>query len=231
MIHSIADMTHVQLNTWLMPIVDRPLFESRERLIALLAENADRDALEAEFREFFEGYCGLAFSLEDHEESLLLTLNECETYTPLQHRVAVVESERKTSPLGREARRMGGGVVSGDPAPEIKVSTLSDDAFRVLMETLANWELFAAHAQVVKLQNATPSVVETEQLKSVFFEFFVCYLELEQFLEDYDYDPDEGLELRPEVAERLEQSVAEYESGAVKAVPMEEVAKKLGLKW
>ena len=48
----------------------------------------------------------------------------------------------------------------------------------------------------------------TDQLKSAFFEFFVCYLELEQFLEDYYYDPDEGLELRPEVAERLERSVA-----------------------
>jgi hypothetical protein len=56
-------------------------------------------------------------------------------------------------------------------------------------------------------------------------------LELEQFLEDYYYDPDEGLELRPEVAERLERSVAEHESGKVKAIPIEEVAKKLGLKW
>ena len=230
MTHSIADMTHAQLSTWLMSIVDCPLFESRERLVALLAENADRDALESEFREFFEGYCGLAFSLEDHEESLLSILGACDTFAALQHRVEAVESERKTSPLGREARRMGGGIV-GDPVPEIKVSALSDDAFRVLMETLANWELFAAHAQVVKLQDSIPSVVETEQLKSAFFEFFVCYLELEQFLEDYDYDPDEGLELRPEVAERLERSVAEHESGAVKAIPMEEVAKKLGLKW
>lgn len=44
------------------------------------------------------------------------------------------------------------------------------------------------------------------------------------------YDPDEGLELRPEVAERLERSVAEHASGKVKAIPIEEVAKKLGLK-
>ena len=76
-----------------------------------------------------------------------------------------------------------------------------------------------------------PSVDGTEQLKSAFLEFFVCYLELEQFLEDYYYDPDEGLELRPEVAERLERSVAEHASGKVKAIPIEEVAKKLGLKW
>ena len=39
------------------PIINCPLFESRERLVALLAKNADRDALEAEFREFYEGYC------------------------------------------------------------------------------------------------------------------------------------------------------------------------------
>ena len=99
------------------------------------------------------------------------------------------------------------------------------------METLANSELFAARAQVVKLQKAAPSVEQTAQLKSAFLDFFVYYLELEQFLEDYYYDPDEGLELRPEVAERLERSVAEHASGKVKAIPIAEVTKKLGLKW
>ncbi|MCY4554548.1 MAG: hypothetical protein OXC79_12835 [Candidatus Poribacteria bacterium] len=38
----------------------------------------------------------------------------------------------------------------------------------------------------------------------------MCHLEFEQFLEDYEYDPDEGLEIRPEVAEELEQSIADY---------------------
>ena len=117
-----------------------------------------------------------------------------------------------------------------DPQPEIKVTALPDDAFRELMETLTNWELFAARGQIVKLQKMVPSVDGTGQLKSAFLEFFVCYLELEQFLEDYYYDPDEGLELRPEVAERLERSVAEHESGAVKPIPIEEVAKELGIK-
>ena len=229
MTHDITDMTRAQFSTWLVPIVDRPIFESRERLVVLLAENAHRDALESEFREFYEGYCGLAFELEEHEEGLLSILRTSDTLAPLQKRVAAVEAVRKTSPSGRIARRMTDRIT--DPQPEIKVSALSDDEFRALMETLVNWELFAARAQVVKLRKAAPLVEQTAQLKSAFLEFFVCYLELEQFLENYYYDPDEGLELRPEVAERLERSVAEHESGKVKAIPIEEVAKKLGLKW
>ena len=228
--HNITDMTHAQFSTWLMPIVDISLFESRERLVELLAKNADRDALESEFREFYEGYCGLAFELEAHEESLLSILRTCDTFARLQQRVSVVEAERKTSPLGRQARRMTDNPLLTDPQPEIKVSALSDDMFRALMETLANWELFAARAHVVKLQEVVPSVDRTEQLKSAFLEFFVCYLELEQFLEDYDYNPDEGLELRPEVAERLEQSVAEVEAGIAELIPLEEVAKEFGVK-
>ena len=231
MTHDITDMTRAQFSTWLVPIVDRPLFESRERLVVLLAENAHRDALESEFREFYEGYCGLAFELEEHEEGLLSILRTSDTFAPLQKRVAAVEAVRKTSPSGRIARRMTDRPLITDPQPEIKVSALSDDEFRALMETLVNWELFAARAQVVKLRKAALLVEQTAQLKSAFLEFFVCYLELEQFLENYYYDPDEGLELRPEVAERLERSVAEHESGKVKAIPIEEVAKKLGLKW
>ncbi len=231
MTHDITAMTQAQFSTWLMPIVDCPLFESRERLVALLAENADRDALETELQEFYEGYCGLAFELEEPEESLLSILRASDIFTHLQKRVAAVEAVRKTSPAGRIARRMSDRPLITDPQPDIKVTALSDDEFRALMETLVNWELFAARAQVVKLQKMVPSVEGTAQLKSAFLDFFLCYLELEQFLENYYYDPDEGLELRPEVAERLERSVAEHESGTVKAIPIEEVAKKLGLKW
>ena len=231
MTHNITNMTQAQLTAWLMPIVDCSLFESRERLATLLAESADRDTLETELREFYEGYYGLAFELEEHEERLLSILRASDIFAPLQKRVAAVEAVRKTSPAGRIARRMSDRPLLTDPQPEIKVTALPDDAFRELMETLANWELFAARGQIVKLQKMVSSVEGTAQLKSAFLEFFVCYLELEQFLEDYDYDPDEGLELRPEVAERLERSVAEHESGAVKPIPIEEVAKKLGLKW
>ena len=230
MTYDITKMTHTQFSTWLVPIVDRPLFESRERLVALLTENADRTALEAEFQEFYEGYCGLAFELEEHEEKLLSILRVSDTFAPLQERVAAVEAVRKTSPAGRIARRMSDRPLITDPQPEIKVSALSDDKFCALMETLVNWELFAARERVAKLQKAAPSVAMTEQLKSAFLEFFVCYLELEQFLENYYYDPDEGLELRPEVAERLERSVAEVEAGTAELIPLEEVAKELGVK-
>ena len=78
--HSITDMTHAQFSTWLTPIVNISLFESRERLVELLTKNADREALESEFREFYEGYCGLAFELEEHEESLLSILRTCDTH-------------------------------------------------------------------------------------------------------------------------------------------------------
>ncbi len=230
MTYDITKMTHAQFSIWLVPIVDRPLFESRERLVSLLTENADRETLETEFQEFYEGYCGLAFELEEPEAHLLSILKVSETFVPLQKRVAAVEAVRKTSPAGRIARRMSDRPLITDPQPEIKVSALSDDEFRVLMETLTNWELFAARERVAKLQKAAPSVAMTEQLKSAFLEFFVCYLELEQFLEDYYYDPDEGLELRPEVAERLERSVAEVEAGTAELIPLEEVAKELGVK-
>ena len=230
MTHDITKMTHAQFSTWLVPIVDRPLFESRERLVTLLAENTDKEALETEFQKFYEGYCGLAFELEEPEAQLLSILRECDMFASLQERVTVVEAARKTSPLGRQVRRMVDKPLLTDPQPEIKVSALPDDEFRALMETLVNWELFAARARVAKLQKAAPSVAGTEQLKSAFLEFFVCYLELEQFLEDYYYDPDEGLELRPEVAERLERSVAEVEAGTAELIPLEEVAKELGVK-
>ena len=74
MTHDITKMTHAQFSTWLVPIVDRPLFESRERLVALLTENADKETLETEFQEFYEGYCGLAFELEEPEAQLLSIL-------------------------------------------------------------------------------------------------------------------------------------------------------------
>jgi hypothetical protein len=52
--YNVADMSQTQFSSWLMPIVDRSLFESRERLMTLLSQNANRDALETEFREFMK---------------------------------------------------------------------------------------------------------------------------------------------------------------------------------
>ena len=242
MIRDITKLTPEQFHEWIQSIVDETLFESRERLVTLLTENATKAALEEEFRDFFEDYCGLAFALEDVEASLLLTLETCDTFAPLQHRVVAVETQRKTSPLGRKSRRTGGYII-GDHVPEVKGTELSADGFRALMNTLANWQLFAARERVVKLLKAkgtrnnshlppneevTATTLNTH-LKSAFLEFFVCYLELEQFLEDYDYDSDDGLVVCPEFAEALDRE-DEYIKAGGKMFTLEEVAKEFGVK-
>ena len=222
----------------LQPFVERLLFTSRERLVALLAQDADRAALETEFREFFEGYIGLGFLFEDYEESLLAGLETEEKFSPLHHRVKIVESQRKSSPDSRIARRMGVGPLLTDPQPAIKVIELPDADFRVLLDTLVSWPLFAARERLAKcLKDTTtdgagaaclPESETAARLKPAFLEFFVCYLELEQFLEGYDYHQDEGLEMRPEVLEEWDRSIAEVEAGG-KTYSLEEVEKELGL--
>ncbi len=51
----LTELTHAQFCAWLESIVNSAFFASRARLTALLAENATKDVLEDEFREFFEG--------------------------------------------------------------------------------------------------------------------------------------------------------------------------------
>ena len=225
---NITKITSQQFRDWVASIVSGDIFTSRERLIALLAKDAPHDELEEEFREFFEGYCGLAFELEAYEESVLGIIKGNEAYVHLKHRVLAVEAQRKISPLGREARRMGLSI-HGDPLPEIKVIELSSNEFRVLMHTLGNWRLFVSRNRLVKLMETKDSIEIADRLRAEFYEFFVCYLELELFLENYDYDPDEGLELRPEFIESLERE-EEYIKSGEKMFTLEEVAKELGVK-
>ncbi len=216
-----------QFDNWLVSIVNEKLFVSRKRLVALLAEGAPHEELEKEFREFFEGYCGLAFELEECEESVLEIINGSEAYVHLKHRVSAVEVQRKISPLGREARRMGLSL-HDDPLPEIKVTELPPNEFRVLMHTLRNWRLFVSQGRLVQLMKMEWTIEMKERLRAEFCEFFVCYLESELFLENYDYDPDEGLELRPEFIEELEREEEYIKSGG-KMWTLEEVAEELGL--
>lgn len=224
---NITNMTSQQLIDWLLPIVDVEIFRSRELLIALLAGDSPHEELEEEFREFFEGYCDLAFELEAYEESILGIIKINEAYVHLKHRVLAVEAQRKISPLGREARRMGLSV-HGDPLPEIKVTELPSNEFRKLMHTLANWRLFVSRARLVKLMETDNRVEVSDRLRAEFYEFFVSYLELELFLENYDYDPDEGLELRPEFIESLKREEEYIRSGG-KMFTLEEVAAELGI--
>lgn len=227
MIPNVTDITSQQLCDWLTFIVNEDIFTSRERLSALLAKDAPHAELEEEFREFFEGYCGLAFELEEYEEFLLGIIKRNKAYVHLKHRVLAVEAQRKISPLGREARRMGLSV-HGDPLPEIKVTELSSNEFRVLMHTLGNWRLFVSRNRLVKLMETKDSTEIAERLRAEFYEFFVCYLELELFLENYDYDPDEGLEVRPEFIEALKREDAYIKSGG-KMFTLEEVVKEFGV--
>ena len=236
----LKDRTPEQFREWLRPIVEHTLFVDCERLLELLTIDADRETLTEAFREFFEGYYyDVAFALDRYEKCLLSILDSCDTYVSLKHRIVAIESKRKASPMGREARRMG-SYLSSDPVPRIKVSALSNDVFHEFLHTLVKSEFFTAHQQVVKLLSiggasvTKPSVhegtdTEERHLREAVYEFFVCHLELEQFLEDYAYDPDEGLEIRSEVAAELEQSITDHESGKIKGRPLQEVAKEFGV--
>ncbi|MCE2403218.1 hypothetical protein J4G08_20370 [Candidatus Poribacteria bacterium] len=221
-------MTPAQFRDWLRLIVNESLFTDRDKLTALLAQNADRETLAEGFREFFESYSyDLAFELDAQEACVLKVLEGSEEFGHLKQRVAAIEAERKTLPIGRQMRRFGG--TPNKPVPTIKVADLSDNDFLALTETLVNSELFASREQVVKLIKEPASRVNHVQLQSAFYEFFVCHLELEQFLESYEYDPDERLDISLKVAEEVNRSVADYESGKVKRRSLEEVAEELGV--
>ena len=96
------------------------------------------------------------------------------------------------------------------------------------MHTLGNWRLFVSRERLVKLMETDNRIELTDRLRAEFYEFFVCYLELELFLENYDYDPDEGLELRPEFIESLKREEEYIRSGG-KMFTLEEVATELGI--
>jgi len=53
---------------------------------------------------------------------------------------------------------------------------------------------------------------------------------VEEKLEEMIGDPDLGLELREEIRERLRESLAARQRGE-KVIPMDEVARRIGLDW
>ena len=222
---NITDMTFQQFRDWLTSIIDGGIFALHKQLIAFLGNGGHHEELAEEFREFFNSYCVLALELEGYEESILGIIKGNEAFAHLKHRVSAVENQRKSSPLGREARRMGLSV-HGEPVPEIKVMELLPDEFRRLMHTLGNWQIFVSRERLVKLMEIECAGEMVAQLHAEFFEFFVCYLEMELFLENYDYDPDDGLELRLEFIEKLEREDEYIKSGG-KMFTLEEVAEEL----
>ncbi len=217
-----------QFNNRIKSIISGNMFTSREKLLELLAENVQIEILNQEFREFFNDYYVLTSELDEYEKYVLQLIKENEALTHLKHRVLVVEAQRKSSALGREARRMGISLRE-EPQPKIKVAELSEHEFRMLLRTLGNSRLFTSRGRLLMYMEDRQTTENRARLRAEFCEFFVCYLELELFLENYDYDPDEGLELRPEFVKELEREDEYIQSGG-KMFALEEVAKELGVK-
>ena len=203
-------------------LVNDQIFAARERLIGLLNEPVsfeNQEKLEREFREFYCGYESLAFFLETYEEDPLEGLPlHTSLSKKLKRQREYILANRKTTLEERMSRRAG-AYMNSDPMPEKKISELPADEYRQLLWRLVNLELFSVRERfLVLLERKAP----LPELDVVFREFFVAYELLELALEEYYYDPDDGLELRPEVLERLEQSVADIEAGG-KTYSTEEV--------
>lgn len=223
-------MSCTELRVLLQTLVSETIFVSRERLFVLLSEQGspkNRERLEAEFREFFCGYENLALWLEEYEEDPLDGLDvDTVVAKKLKRQREYIFANRKTTLEERMVRRMG-SYLKSDPMPEKKIAELGQSEYRALLRGLVNQELFILQPRVNNM--LLKENVPYEALSVAFREFFVAYELLELALEAYHYDPDEGLELRPEVVERLDQSVAKVEGGTAELIPFEEVAKKLGI--
>ena len=227
----LADMSRDDIYELLQRVTGEYFFDSHKRLMNSLNAPPSAESeteLETEFREFFCGYTCVALWLEEYEENPLQGLDPHTTLAKkLRRHLDYIHANRKTTLDDRMDKRMGIPLES-ESVPEIKVSELPSAEFRELLRVLVAEEFFSVREQVVALLQENPS---RQQLDASFRELFVAYELFELVLDPYHYDPDEGLELRPEVAAEIDQSIADYESGKVKAIPIEEVAKELGLDW
>ena len=222
----IAEMNLTEFREFLHTLVNEELFKSQERLVALLVKNSSQEALEAQFFHFHGDTEDLGFWFEEYEED---PLHGLDPHTPLAKKLKrqreYILANRKTTLEQRIFRRMGIYLKNG-PMPNKKIVELPPAEFRELLHLLVTQDIFAARERLAALLETDAS---TAQLDAAFREFFVAYELLELALEDYHYDPDEGLEIRPEFAEELNRRVADYEAGTAKLIPMEKVFKKLGI--
>ncbi len=229
LVKKLFDMTQNEFYELLQRLIHDDFFYARERLINLLNVKplSDNKAeLETEFREFFCGYESIAFWIEEYEDDPLQGLEPHTSLAKkLERQLEYIHANRKTTLEERMGRRMG-VYLESDPMPEIKISELPFKEYCKLIRTLVTQEIFNVRERIVVLFKQNPS---REQLDEAFREFFVAYELFELALEAYHYDPDEGLELKPDIDAEIDQSIADYESGKIKAIPIEEVAKKLGL--
>lgn len=219
---NIVDMETVEALELLGILVNDQIFVARERLLVLLNKPpsaANIQKLETEFREFYCGYESLAFFLETYQEDPLEGLSVCTHLAKkLKRQREYILANRKTT-LEERMRRRAGLYKEGDLVPEKTVTELPLDQYWNLLRMLIGLDLFSVRERLLALLEQKAPLAK---LDTVFREFFVAYELLELVWEEYDYDPDEGLELRPEVLERLEQSVADIEAGG-KTYSLEEV--------
>ena len=224
---NIMEMDPIEALELLNILVNDQIFAARERLIVLLNEPSsaeNKQKLETEFREFYCGYESLAFFLETYEVDPLEGLAPRTPITKkLKRQREYILANRKTT-LDERMSRRAGAYMNSDPMPEKKISELPPDQYRQLLWRLVNLELFSVRESfLVLLERKAP----LPELDVAFREFFVAYELLELALEEYYYDPDDGLEMRPEFLEELDRRIADYEAGKAELIPMDEVFKKL----
>ena len=223
---NITEMNSTEFRELLHTLVNEELFKSRERLAALLAKDSPQEALEAEFFHFHGDYVDFAYWLEAYEEDPLEGLTpDTPLAKKLKRQREYVLANRKTTLKERNFRRMG-LYLNSDPMPEQKIAELPPDEYRTLLRSLVAQEIFPVRDRLVALLKQNPT---DQELDIAFRELYVTYELLEVAFEDYHYDPDEGLEFRPEVIERIDQSIAEIEAGTAKLISLEEVAKEFGV--
>ena len=207
---SITEMSQSEFRKFLGSLVNSEIFKSRERLAVLLAKNSSRETLETEFLEFHGDYEDLAAQLETYTEDPLNELDPHATLTKkLKRQRDYILANRKTTLKERINRRMG-IYLESDPKPNKKIAELSPDEYRQLLRSLVTQNLFAVREQLAALLAVDASF---EALDITFREFFITYELLELTLEDYHYDPDEGLKINPEFAEELDQVDAHLKAG------------------
>ena len=219
---NITEMTPAEFRELLKMLVNEEIFKSRERLAALLAKNGSREALEAEFLEFHGDYENLGFWFETYTHDPLKGLDP---YNPLMKKLQrqrdYILANRKTTLEHRIYRRMG-IYLESDPRPQKKIISLPPDEYRNLLRTLVTQELFVTRKRLVALLAADASF---EELDVGFRELFIAYELLELVLEDYHYDPDEGLKINSEFAEELDRVDASLKAGD-RTYSLEEVFKE-----
>ena len=223
----LTQMNPTEFRELLHTLVNEELFKSRERLAALLAKDSSQEVLEAEFFHFHGDYVDFAYWLEDYEEDPLEGLTpDTPLAKKLKRQREYILANRKTTLKERNFRRMG-TYLNSDPMPKKKIAELPPDEYRRLLRSLVAEEIFPVREWLVALLKQNPS---DEALDMAFRELYVAYELLEVAFEDYHYDPDEGLELRPEFAEELDQRITDQEAGTAETISLEEVAKEFGVK-